>query len=279
MNIKNSEPFFSIVIVNYNGGEFIEDAILSVLNQDKQLFELIVIDGNSSDNSIEIINKYIDNISYFVSEPDNGQSQAFNKGFSQARGQYFFWLNSDDLLLPNSLSYAFELIKKNDECKWFVANTIFTDLDYQIIKCSKAPDWSDWALKDGVIYVNGPTSIFHRSLFFMSGGFNESYHFSMDTDLWIRFYKLGFKFIRINKYLWCFRIHELSKTSGTHLGKRNLEIEKETRSICIENDYVFTKTARIKQMILKLITGSFILSKRDSIKFRGLKIQTIWDKF
>jgi glycosyltransferase involved in cell wall biosynthesis len=268
----NNRPFFSVVIVNYNGGAFLEAAIKSVLCQDRHLYELIVIDGKSTDISLEIINKYIQHIDYFISEKDDGQSDAFNKGFAQARGDYYLWLNADDLFLPNCLRNAFLFIRKFPNQKWFAANTIFTDVNGFIIKCSRAPEWSDYAIDKGVIYVNGPTSIFHKDLYRLAGGFDINCNYSMDTDLWIRFKLLGFKFRRINKYFWSFRIHENSKTSNTLLGHVNLELNKEGDYISEKNKYYYDRSSKLKQLCLKIISGSFIRSKFDTLKLKGINI-------
>ena len=98
-----------LIIVNYNYGVFIEQCIKSVLYQNEIDYELIIIDGGSNDTSVEICNKYKKYFSHFISEKDNGQSSAINKGISLAKGEYIFWLNSDDFLIKNSLSFA----KKN----------------------------------------------------------------------------------------------------------------------------------------------------------------------
>jgi glycosyltransferase involved in cell wall biosynthesis len=268
----HNEPFFSVVIVNYNGGVFLEDAIKSVLSQEISLYELIVIDGKSTDNSLKIINKYIQHMYYFVSESDNGQSDAFNKGFAQARGDYYLWLNADDLLLPNCLRDAHFFIQKFPNQKWFAANTIFTDINGVILKCSRAPNWLDCAIERGVIYVNGPTSIFHKDLYTMAGGFDVNCHYSMDTDLWIRFKILGYKFRRINKYFWSFRIHENSKTSDTLMGYTNPALNTESDYISEKNNYYYTRKSQLKQIILKLISGSFIRSRIDTWRFKGNNI-------
>jgi len=266
-------PFFSVIIVNYNGGLYLESAIKSVLNQNNSLFELIIIDGKSTDNSLDIINNHSSNIDYFISEKDEGQSDAFNKGFNLARGEYFLWLNSDDLLMPNCLNHAFDFINKNPGNFWFVANTIFTDEEGFILKCSKAPDWYDWAVENGVIYVNGPTSIFHRELFYKVGGFDLNCHYSMDTDLWMRFKKLGYNFKRINQYYWCFRIHKGSKTSGTLLGQINNKLNAEAEYISQKNNYYYSKLSRAKQIFLKIFTGSFLSSQYDTFRFKRVHIE------
>lgn len=94
---------FSIVIANYNSGQYLEDAILSVIKQNYPKVQLIIIDGASTDNSVDVIRRYDKYIDYWVSEKDNGQSEAFNKGFQQAKYEWLFWLNADDFLLQDSL--------------------------------------------------------------------------------------------------------------------------------------------------------------------------------
>lgn len=122
--MKNT-PLFTVVIANYNHGKYLNSALDSLVNQDYQNFELFVIDAKSTDNSLEIIKKFEDRIDWWISEPDSGQSDAFNKGFKKANGQFLFWLNADDVLLPNSLSIAFDYIGKYPDFSWFAANTVF----------------------------------------------------------------------------------------------------------------------------------------------------------
>jgi glycosyltransferase involved in cell wall biosynthesis len=105
-------PLISIITPSYNQGEFLEDTILSVLSQDYSDIEYILIDGGSTDNSLDIIRQYKDRISDWVSEKDMGQAHAINKGLLRSRGEFLGWLNSDDILLPSTVS---RVIKVFDE--------------------------------------------------------------------------------------------------------------------------------------------------------------------
>ena len=103
----------SIITPSFNQSRFLEESILSVLNQNYSNLEYLLIDGFSTDRSIEIIKKYQEKIKFWVSEKDNGQSQAINKGFKKATGEIIAWLNSDDILLPNTLHAVEDFFLKN----------------------------------------------------------------------------------------------------------------------------------------------------------------------
>jgi glycosyltransferase involved in cell wall biosynthesis len=268
----NKHPLFSIVIANYNHGQFLEQAILSVLRQAVENYEIIVVDGGSNDESIEILKKYNDKISWWVSEKDNGQSSAFNKGFDKAKGDYFFWLNADDLLLPKSLFHATMLIEKNPSLYWIAANTIFFSKNGEILKCIRGPKWKDLMVRETPIYVYGPTSIFHRKLFEEVKGFDECLHYSMDTDLWLRFKNKGHRFTRIHQYFWGFRIHKDSKTSHTLTSSPSSAFVEEQIFIHTKNAARYSKRGRGLLNFYKVICGSLIKSYIDTWRLRGKKI-------
>ena len=273
--MNQNGPLFSIVIANYNYSQFLEQAIQSILNQSCQDFELIIVDGGSTDNSVEIITKYSEKLSWWVSEKDKGQSDAFNKGFAKAKGQFYFWLNADDLLLPKSLEYAKNAIIKYPDTLWFAANTVFFSKEGFIQRCSRGPNWKNYLLKNAPIYVYGPTTIFHQSIFRDAGGFEECLNYSMDTDLWLRFMSNGIRFKRIDKYFWGFRLHEKSKTTHTFSSVPTNEYLQEQIYICKKHSLRYTKSGRIKQTIYKSLFGCYLLALRDRILMKGKKIESL----
>ena len=270
--MNDGAPLFSIVIVNFNNGIYLENAIISILNQDFIDFELIIIDGGSQDNSLEILLKYDKYIRWWVSESDSGQSEAFNKGFNKATGKYYFWLNADDILLKNSLSTAKIYIENNPNYLWFSANTIFFNENGTILKCTVGPKWNKLIMSHSHIYVYGPSSIFHRDLFSESQKFNESLHYTMDTDLWLKFINLGYKFYKIDIFFWGFRIHSNSKTSHAFFEKKNKDFQREFENVYIDNNHKVYKIYNLLSKLQKYITGCYIKSLYYTFKYKGKNI-------
>lgn len=210
-----SEPFFSIVMVNFNYGRFLETAIQSVLRQSCQDFELIVVDGGSRDESVEIIERHADRLAWWCSEPDKGQSDAFNKGFARARGRFLTWVNADDVMFPGALERIKAGILQRPGGEWFVAGCFWLDPDLRVIRCTNARRFSRWRAQYGEIPVWAPSSFFSKALYDRVGGVDVDFHYMMDTELWLRFHRLaGVIYHPIDAYCWGLRLHPDAKMSG-----------------------------------------------------------------
>ncbi len=268
-------PIFSIVIVNYNHGCYLEQAIKSVLEQSCQDFELLIVDGASKDNSKAIIQKYANRLAWWVSEPDKGQSDAFNKGFAMAKGNYYLWLNADDLMLPGTLSEAARYLRQYPDCMWLAGDTVYFDKSGTIQRCLYGPYWNNWLMKQTTVcnMINGPSSIFHNTLYKKAGGVDPDLHYVMDMDLWMKFVDLGMRFHRMHRYIWGFRIHEGSKTSHSIGNVQNEEFKHERNEVIGRNNRTRTKAEFWCLRIHKLIRGTHFRTLYDTWCWRGLPIE------
>ena len=205
-------PKISIITPSFNQGQFIEETILSVLKQDYPNIEYIIIDGGSSDNTVEIIKKYADRVAYWVSEKDSGQSEAINKGFRKATGDIVCWINSDDVFLPGAIKSVikyFSLHKKIDFLNGF---TLFMDKNSKILYNNFTLKQKKWYAKHGIYYVSQPSMFWKKSIFDSIGLLREDFHAAMDQEFLIRIFKNNLKVGQVKKILAGYRVHGTSKT-------------------------------------------------------------------
>ena len=208
-----SWPKISIVTPNYNYGQFIEQTIRSVLLQGYPNLEYIIIDGGSTDSSIEVIRKYEEWLTFWISEPDGGQTEAINKGFAKATGEIVTWLCSDDLLLPQALYAVACQFNKEQEAKVVVGRCRRVYLN------NKKKSWIGKPTITAInrIPVNHAFSqsacFFSRKLLDRSPGLDESYHYAMDLELWAYFKSRGAAWKVIDDLLSVYQIHARNKTS------------------------------------------------------------------
>ena len=217
LNKDPSWPKISIVTPSYNQAEFLERTILSVLNQNYPNLEYIIIDGGSTDGSVEIIKKYEKYLSYWVSEKDRGQAHALNKGFTVASGKILAWINSDDIYLPNIFYTVAKFFAKNPHVSVLYGNKLIIDLNDNIVSERRVTKYIPYLSKLGFIYggfgIYQPASFWTKSIYDISGGIDISFRFCMDNDLFYKFLLEGAKFKFIREYFTGFRIHPNSKTS------------------------------------------------------------------
>lgn len=213
----------SIVTPSFNQAGFIEETIRSVLLQGYRNLEYIIIDGNSSDESVEIIRKYERWITFWVSEPDRGQSHAINKGFMRASGHVLGWLNSDDFFLPGALQSIANSGKSNPDAVGWVGATQAIDLQGKplfMLKPELPPigeNIIDWGGGRGA-FLPQPSCFFSAQAFRDCRGLNEDLFFAMDLDLWLRLMELG-RFVIGNQVLASYRVYPEAKSYRDEIGQ------------------------------------------------------------
>jgi glycosyltransferase involved in cell wall biosynthesis len=213
-------PRITVVTPSYNQAAFVEQTMRSIHDQDYADVEHIVVDGVSTDGSLEIIKRYGDRATV-ISEPDRGQTDAINKGLRQATGDVVCWLNSDDYFLPGALSTVARFFQDHPDVVWLTGDCLIVDEKGSPIQ--QPVRWYKRGLRmmPSAFYlgvtnaITQPATFWRRSVHERIGYLDESLHYTMDYDWWLRLNELA-RPARLNRTLTAFRIHEESKGGSAY---------------------------------------------------------------
>jgi glycosyltransferase involved in cell wall biosynthesis len=209
-------PRISVVMPSYNQRQFIERSILSIINQNYPNLEFIIIDGGSNDGTVDILRKYEKYLEYWISESDNGQSNALNKGFAHASGDIYGWLNSDDLYMPLAFERAVDMLSKHPEKSIVFGDWLNIDSDDLTIDRQYAFDFNINQFKYEGFHLNAQSMFWRKEVHQRFGGYLESLYNTMDYQMILVFgiNEGNAAFLRIPEVLGCFRHHAEQKTQS-----------------------------------------------------------------
>jgi len=263
-------PKISIVTPSYNQGKFLEKTILSVLNQNYNNLEYIIIDGGSTDESVKIIKHYGQYLKYWHSKPDAGQASAIREGFKQATGDVLGYLNSDDMLLSGALQAVVDIFSKEQKIQCLAGDCIYIDVKDRYLFTSYSREQTYKNMLFNTMLNCQPATFWRREIYDKVGGIDVNFQYCMDYDLFLRMLKKTGKMFSIPVILAAFRVHEESK------GNRLKEIStKEWNLIRSRHKVIPTKLSKIlwrirmKSWRTQRKIKNFLFNNRD---------RKIWEK-
>jgi glycosyltransferase involved in cell wall biosynthesis len=204
-------PLVSVITPSFNHARYIEATIQSVLLQDYPHIEYIIVDGGSTDETVDILKRYESKLAWWVSEKDQGQTDAINKGFAHATGDILAWLNSDDTYEPGAISAAVKYLQEHPHIGMVYGDCNFINENGNEIGKFNAAQTSHRLIRQGYVHIPQQTMFFRADLWKQVGPLDPSFYFAMDYDLWTRISARAE--IKYMPQTWAnFRLHTTGKT-------------------------------------------------------------------
>lgn len=186
-----NKPKISVVVPSFNQVAFIDQTLRSIIDQNYPNLELIVIDGGSTDGSVDVIRKYESHIIYWVSAPDGGQTRGLIKGFEKATGDIMCWLNSDDLFDADTLHDVADFMERNPNADAVYGDALWIDESGRALRVQREIPFNRFLWMYTYNYIPGMSMFWRRQIYEQVGGLNPEFDLAMDADLWIRIADIG----------------------------------------------------------------------------------------
>ena len=253
-----SLPSLSVITPSFNGGEFIEDAIRSVAQQQSVQVEHVVVDGASSDNTVAILQRYPQ--VRWTSEPDDGQSDAINKGFLRATGDLMGWLNADDYYLPGGLEAIARAAEEHPEADVIYGDCVFVDGDGRLVRSKVEHDFDPAILMYFGCYIPSTATFFRRRVIESGLLLDCEYRVSMDFEYFARLAHTGCQFHYVPRFVAAFRWHEnnisLSQAARRAVERRQVQLRFGVRHHSDSTLRLLADVHRAKRVMRKLVSGN-----------------------
>jgi len=266
----------SVVTPSFNQARYLEETLRSVLSQRDQIHEYFVIDGGSTDRSVDIIRKYAAAIDYWTSEKDRGQSDAIQKGFNRATGDVIAWLNSDDVYLPGAIAKVRQAFERHPQWDVITSDYVLIDGQTRLTGLYRRPpqsrSWARW----GQWLICQQGCFFRRSLFEKAGGLDLSLHCMMDADLWARFFRLGANWGHSGDYLAAFRWHQESKTMSWSRSWEEDGAVMRQRYPEFHPGALRRRLGRIGYLFRQAVSGRQLRATWDTWRYRGRPLTEVF---
>jgi glycosyltransferase involved in cell wall biosynthesis len=256
---RRRPPPISIVTCSYQQGRYLGVTMSSVLDQRIPGLEYIVIDGGSSDESVEVIRRHEPDLAYWVSEPDRGQTDALIKGFRRATGEIQGWLCSDDLLLPGALQRVLHYFDTHPEVDAMYGDSLWIDAEGLFLRPKKEIRFNRFVYLFDHNYISQPSMFWRRRLYDKVGGLDAQFNLAMDSDLWERFSRHT-RIGHMPAYLSCMRYYPAQKTRALRPAGRIEDARIRSRAVLGKLPVVqplLHVTARVHRVLRKLVQGGY----------------------
>jgi glycosyltransferase involved in cell wall biosynthesis len=266
-------PKISIVTPTFNQGAFIEQTIKSVINQKYPNLEYIIMDGGSTDGTVEIIKRYAKHLTHWESAADKGQSDAINKGFARATGDILAWINSDDVYFPGALNKIAEAFKQQPDAAIYAGGLALGNTTGIIKKCTIPPRLIKYFFNQGLLGIGQPSSFFNTKTYRQIRGVDIDIYMRMDGDLMFRLLQHNPEAITIPDILSFFRLQPQSK-STVSVDRYREESSAFVKSIGKSEQQMKFNAALYK--IRRLMGSGYLKSLLATYHYRGKNISDIW---